>query len=80
MKSIRNRDYEGLINFLYQDYLHKCALFNFFIYRPLRSIVNFKVIDIGTKNIMNYIHQMKISIIIRVEITTLVLIVKLYMV
>ena len=83
MKSIRNRDYEGLINFLYQDYLHKCALFNFFIYRPLRSIVNFKVIDIGTKNIMNYFDDlflMNIFIDVFSEIIIIILIIIIFMV
>ena len=53
IKSIGNKDYKSIIQYLEKDYLYKCCLFNFFIYRPLRSIVNFKVIKIGTKNIMN---------------------------
>ena len=52
IKSIRNKSYSGIINFLEKDYLYKCALFNFFIYRPLRSIVNFQVIKLGTNNII----------------------------
>ena len=52
IKSIGNKSYSGIINFLEKDYLYKCALFNFFIYRPLRSIVNFQVIKLGTKNII----------------------------
>ena len=52
IKSIGNKSYSGIINFLEKDYLYKCALFNFFIYRPLRSIVNFQVIKLGTNNII----------------------------
>ncbi len=52
IKSIGYKDYKGIIQFLEKDYLYKCLLFNFFIFRPLRSIVNFQVIVIGTKNIM----------------------------
>ena len=50
IKSIGYKDYKGIIQFLEKDYLYKCLLFNFFIFRPLRSIVNFQVIVIGTKN------------------------------
>ena len=53
IKSIENKDYKSIIKYFEKDYLFKCTLFNFFIYRPLRSIVNYKVIRIGTKNIMN---------------------------
>ena len=83
IKSIRNRNYEGLIEFLYKDYLHKCALFNFFIYRPLRSIVNFKVISIGTKNIMNYFDKlffMNIFIDIFSEIVIIIIIICIFMI
>ncbi len=52
IKSIGYKNYKGIIQFLEKDYLYKCLLFNFFIFRPLRSIVNFQVIVIGTKNIM----------------------------
>ena len=52
IKSIGLKNYEGIIKFLEKDYLYKCLLFNYFIFRPLRSIVNFQVIVIGTKNIM----------------------------
>ena len=82
MKSIRNREYEGLIDFLYQDYLHKCALFNFFIYRPLRSIVNFKVISIGTQNMMKYFDDlflMNIFIDVFSEIIIIILIIFIFM-
>ena len=53
IKSIGKKDYNSIIQYLEKDYLYKCLLFNFFIYRPLRSIVNYKVIKIGTKNIMD---------------------------
>ena len=83
MKSIRNREYEGLIDFLYQDYLHKCALFNFFIYRPLRSIVNFKVISIGTQNMMKYFDDlflMNIFIDVFTEIIVIIIIIVIFMI
>ena len=58
IKSIGNKDYKSIIKYLEKDYLYKCCLFNFFIYRPLRSIVNFKVIKIGTQNIIKKFYKL----------------------
>ena len=58
IRSIHNKNYDDIIEYLNKDYLFKSSLFNYFIYRPLRTIVNKRIINIGMENAINLIKQL----------------------
>ena len=58
IRSIYNKNYDDIIEYLNKDYLFKSSLFNYFIYRPLRTIVNKRIINIGMENAINLIKQL----------------------
>ena len=58
IRSIQSKNYDNIIEYLNQDYLFKSSLFNYFIYRPLRTIVNKKIINVGMENSINLIKNL----------------------
>ena len=58
LDQLKKKDNNGILNYLNQDYLFKSSLFNFFIYRPVRTIVNHKVIKVGINNIITLLENL----------------------
>ena len=46
IRAIYKKNYNGIIEYLNTSYLFKSSLFNYFIYRPLRTIVNKKIASV----------------------------------
>ena len=65
--SIKIKTYDGIIRFLELNYLFKCELFSYFIYRPIRKVVEEYISMKGIENIMNLLEKLfDISIIIEI--------------
>ena len=58
IRAIYKKNYNGIIEYLNTSYLFKSSLFNYFIYRPLRTIVNKRIINVGMANAINLIKDL----------------------